>query len=846
MNDLSIIVRKLLNMAQDEGRQSGAEELQVEHVILPLLKNAAGYGYEMIQSLNLNVLTFQLALEQSVSGEKREDVRFIVENLPPSRRLRSLLDSAVIESKTMRNDYVGTEHLLIAASLEAGSVSARFFSLHGVDVEKLRATAREVQRRNKSLPEGEETEENGSLEAAFAGGKGNAKKQKGSFLQKYSRDLTSLSREGKLDPVIGRAREIVRVIQILSRRTKNNPVLLGEPGVGKTAVAEGLAQKIASGSVPYALLSKRVLSLDLTALVAGTRYRGDFEERMKKLIAEVQESKDVILFIDELHMLIGAGDSSGAMDASNILKPALSRGEIQIIGATTRKEYRKYIEKDSALERRFQTVSVDEPKEEDAIEILEGLKGQYESFHNVVYEDGVIAEIVRLSKRYISDRYLPDKAIDILDEAGSAKKITGSEKPPELSEIERSIDLLVSEKNRLVAEQDYEGAAVARDKVEELRRELNKFNAYWKNSVLSEKRLVTKADVEKIVSDMTGIPVEKLDENESARLVSMENEIHETVVGQEEAVRLISGAIRRSRSGVSNPNRPVGSFIFLGPSGVGKTQLAKSLAKFLFGSEDSLIRIDMSDFMEKYTSSRLVGAAPGYIGYEEGGVLTNRVRQKPYSVVLFDEIEKAHSDVFNLLLQILEEGELSDNLGHSVSFRNTVILMTSNAGAREISAERKLGFSTFSSGTLPHEEIRQNALEELKKIMRPELLNRIDDIVVFDPLSREEISKILDIQLAELGARLSNRKLSIFVDENARAWILDRGYDPMLGARPLRRLIQDEIEDALASLILTKKIEDGKSVFVSVKADSAHLLVSVNDEKQKKIESQKLLENEKV
>ncbi|MCR5123859.1 MAG: ATP-dependent Clp protease ATP-binding subunit [Treponema sp.] len=814
MNGMSNLVNRLLILAQEEGRNSGAYELQPEHVLLALLKNAEGYGYKLLQYLNLNVLSFQLVLEQSVTNDELQP-RQMIGALPPSHRLRAVLDTAVIESRSMQNKSVGTEHFVIGASIEEKSVTARFFANAGIDLDKLRKAAKEVQEANNNVDEdtdpNEVSDAEANLEPEFAGQAKSEKKQKGSFLSKYAKNLTAWAREGKLDPVVGRADEIARAIQILSRRTKNNPILLGEPGVGKTAVVEGLAQKIAAKEVPYNLYEKKIMSLDLTAMVAGTRYRGDFEERMKKMIQEVEESKDVILFIDELHMIIGAGDSSGTMDASNILKPALSRGEIQIIGATTLKEFRQHIEKDTALERRFQSVTIDEPSAEDSVKIIEGIKPKYEEFHNIVYDDGVVEAIVKLSTRYIPDRHLPDKAIDILDEAGSAKKIEGNEKPAQLAELELKLETLTKEKDEMVSSKKYENAAVARDQVRELQKKIDELSDSWKSSAPSDARHVTVRDVEKIVAGMTGIPVEQLDVNESEKLLKMEEELHKSVIGQDEAVGLLSSTVRRSRSGVSTPNRPIGSFIFLGPTGVGKTQLAKSMAKFLFGSEESLIRIDMSDFMEKYTSSRLVGAAPGYIGYEEGGSLTNKVRQKPYSIVLFDEIEKAHPDVFNFLLQILEEGQLSDNLGHVVNFRNTVIIMTSNVGSSQVLSEKKLGFSSSSDGFISHEELKSNVMEELKKIMRPELLNRIDDIVVFDPLTRAQVSQILNIQLKELEDRLSDKNITLDVSENARDYLLDHGYDPEMGARPMRRLIQNEIEDQLATLILQRKLPaDGK------------------------------------
>ncbi|MBQ0052233.1 MAG: ATP-dependent Clp protease ATP-binding subunit [Treponema sp.] len=817
MKGLSARAQKLLTtLAQEEGRKSGSTELLPEHVLLALLKSADGLGYEALKLLNVNALSFQLLLEQSITP-KDNFPRGEFSELPPSRRLRTLLDIAVVESRSLRSEHVGTEHLLIASIREENSASWKFFERAGLSLDAVREAVKSLQEKliqtnqqmQNQIPNGQ------NPEMEFAGAKGNGQQQKKSFLAEFSRDLTALSKEGKLDPVVGRTKEINRVIQILSRRNKNNPILVGEPGVGKTSVAEGLAQHIANGEVPYNLLKKRVLLLDITAMVAGTKYRGDFEERMKRMMREVQESGDIILFIDELHMIMGAGSPEGNMDASNILKPALSRGDIQLVGATTFKEYRKHIEKDAALCRRFQLVKVEEPEVQDAVGILEGLKPKYEEFHNVIYDEGVIPAIVKLSMRYVPEKFLPDKAIDIMDEAGSAKKISSESRPAELAELEKSIEELGREKETLVANQDYENAAMIRDKVRDLKQKLEDFNNYWKNNAVSVRKHVTVQDIAKIISDMTGIPAEQLDSNEAGRLLQMEDEIHKDVIGQEEAVKYLSSAIRRSRAGVSSPDRPMGSFIFLGPTGVGKTQLAKAMAKFLFGSEDALIRIDMSDFMEKHTSSRLVGSAPGYVGYEEGGMLTNKVLQKPYSIVLFDEIEKAHNEVFNLLLQVLEEGELRDNLGHTVNFRNTVIIMTSNAGARSITADKKLGFANLSDGFLPPAEIKANAMEELKRIMAPELINRIDDIVVFNPLKREEISKILDIQIAQLEERLSEKNIHLVVKPKARDYLLDNGYEPSMGARPMRRLIQNEIEDKLANLILAGKIGESGEVEVN-------------------------------
>ncbi len=819
--------RLLTDFAQTEGRNSGLPELLPEHVILALLKSADSMGFNALKSLNINILSFQLLLEQFLSGIQRVQNPPSFSALPPSRRLRTLLDVAVIESRSLRSEYVGTEHLLLAAIREENSASYRFFERCGISLDTVRNVIRDLMNENGGEDSGSENRE---AEFANARNNENPNQKKKSFLAEFSRNLTDLAKKGELDPVIGRSSEIERVVQILSRRTKNNPILVGEPGVGKTSVAEGLAHRIANGEVPYNLLQKRVLLLDITAMVAGTKYRGDFEERMKRMMKEVKESKDIILFIDELHMIIGAGSPDGTMDASNILKPALSRGELQLLGATTYKEYRKHIEKDSALARRFQIVKIEEPSTEDTIQILNGLKPKYEEFHNVTYDEGTIEAIVKLSSRYIPEKFQPDKAIDLLDEAGSAKKIASESRPAELAELEKSIEDLSHEKELLVQNQDYERAAQIRDKVRDLKQKLDDFNNYWKNNAVTVRKHVTDRDIAKIISEMTGIPAGQLDSNEAGRLLDMEKEIHKDVIGQDEAVKYLSSAIRRSRAGVSSPNRPLGSFIFLGPTGVGKTQLAKAMAKFLFGTEDSLIRIDMSDFMEKHTSSRLVGSAPGYVGYEEGGMLTNKVLQKPYSVVLFDEIEKAHNEVFNLLLQILEEGELTDNLGHTVNFRNTVIIMTSNAGARSITADKKLGFAQLDDGFLPPAEIKANAMEELKRIMAPELINRIDDIVVFNPLKRDEISKILDIQIAELEKRLSEKNIHLSIKPKARDYLLDHGYEPSMGARPMRRLIQNEIEDQLANLILGGKVPESGDVEVTFEKEK--LVVKAAKEKR--------------
>ncbi len=824
-------------LAQDEARKLGSKQLLPEHVILAMIKNKEGLAYQVFDKLLLepdNLLNF---IEKFFADERGNPT---LESLPVSRRYQQLIDIADIEANALHNDYIGTEHLLLAAIREEGSITNRFFLAADYTIMDARFVVTELQSENnssirqaraetlvdtvfRSLLSDEVT---GGLFDVFDDKKTSEnrkadktqKKAKDSFLAEYSRDLTRLARENKQDPVVGRDKEIHRVIQILARRTKNNPVLTGEPGVGKTAIVEGLAQRIAAGKVPSDLLKKRILSLDLAAVVAGTKYRGEFEERMKKILKELQEDKNIILFIDELHAIIGAGGNEGTMDASNIMKPALSRGEIQIIGATTTKEYTKHIERDLALERRFQVVKVEEPGTDETEKILLGIKEKYEKYHNVIYSDDVIPSIVRLSRRYLPEKVLPDKAIDILDEAGAAKKIQEEERPSELALLEEKKKELEEEKRNLVMNQDYESAAVVRDKVIDLKKKLNLYTNIWEKNGGRPAKVVTAADIERIISEMTGIPVEQMTASETERIIHMEDELHRTVIGQDSAVSLISGAIRRSRAGISSPKHPVGSFIFLGPTGVGKTQLAKALAKYLFGSEDALIRIDMSDYMEKHNASRLVGAPPGYVGYQEGGVLTEKVRRHPYSVVLLDEIEKAHPDIFNLLLQMLEEGELSDNLGHTVNFRNTVIIMTSNAGARQITNEGRVGFGT-AEGVIPYEEIKAGAMNELKKLLNPELINRIDDVIVFDALSKKQVSQILDIQLAELEERLKDKKLKISVKPKAKEYLIEHGYNPAMGARPMKRLIRKEIEDPLSIEILSNQNSELDLVTIECNCD---------------------------
>ncbi len=826
----------LVYHAQNVARQNGRTLMEPEHVVLGMVQMADCVAAKVLKKINSNTLMLIMA----VTGKMYDNSAGTMEGMlneseiPPSRRLRSMLDMAAVESRSLRHDYIGTEHLLLAAMREENSVTAHFLQDY-VSLDELRgmvtatleeypsSARRETPKASSSRNPGDTGNAGGLENEEITAGKKNRKngsQGSESILAEFSKDLTAQVRDGIIDPVVGRNREIQRLIQILSRRNKNNPVLVGEPGVGKTAIVEGLAQRIVEETVPSNLLNKRVIVLDLALVIAGTKYRGEFEERMKRILKEIQEQKNIIIFIDELHTLIGAGGAEGSMDASNMLKPALSRGELQCIGATTLKEYRKYFEKDAALERRFQIVQVNEPSDEETEAILEGIKKKYEEYHHVKYADGVIKAIVTFSRRYITDRFLPDKAIDLLDEAGALKKIEADERPAELAELEKQIAILIEEKNQMVESQNYERAAQVRDEVRMLRLRADELGKMQGPLVISERNTVTVHDVCTVLNTITGIPMEQLNTAETSRLLHMEEELHKTVVGQDEAIRLISSAVRRSRAGVSSFKRPQGSFIFLGPTGVGKTLLAKTLARFLFGSEDALIRVDMSDFMEKHTSSRLVGAPPGYVGYEEGGVLTEKVRRNPYSVVLLDEIEKAHPDIFNLLLQMLEEGELRDNLGHTVNFRNTVIIMTSNAGARQITTGNRLGFSSSGDGLMDYDDMKQSALSELKKIMSPELLNRIDDTVVFTTLSKAEVSRILDNQLSEFEDRLKEQGLSLKLKPAAREYLIENGYEPQFGARPMRRLIQREIEDPAALMILAGDVKPGDTITVDFKTGS--------------------------
>ena len=789
-------------LAQEEAKRFHSEQSLPEHVILALLKDGEGVAVKALQRVKVNVAEMQTEIERTVP---KGSGGLILGDVPASKRARKMLETSAEEASSMGHEYIGTEHFLLAAARERDGVVQRYLEKFNVTPNMLREAIIRINGLGDVQPRS-----TGSSGGQRRRGQSSSRKPTPT-LDEFSRDLTTLARESKLDPVIGRAREIQRVIQILARRTKNNPVLIGEPGVGKTAIVEGLAQRVVNGTAPDVLHGRRVLTLDLASLVAGTKYRGEFEERLKRVMKEITGAGNVVLFIDELHTIIGAGGAEGAIDASNMLKPALSRGELQCIGATTLNEYRKYIERDAALERRFQPVFVEEPEVDDTVEILKGIKDRYAEHHQVVYTYEALESAVHLSQRYISDRHLPDKAIDLLDEAGARKRIDNSVRPKALTKLDEKIERLTIEKSNLVNSQNYEKAAAVRDQVRQLKSDLEARERDWQRDMQAEQRLVDMEDIQQVISDITGIPLARIVQTESERLLNIEEELHKRVVGQDEAINVIAAAIRRSRTGLSSPRRPLGSFVFLGPTGVGKTLVAKTLAEFLFGNEDALVRIDMSDYMEKHNVSRLVGAPPGYVGYEEGGMLTERIRRRPYSVILLDEIEKAHPDVFNLLLQVLEEGQLQDQLGHTVSFRNTVLIMTSNAGAREISAETSLGFQVEASGK-QFTEIRSQVLAEMKRLFSPEFLNRIDESVVFHALSKQELERILTLELDEVRERLRDQRIELEMRKEARDYLMEKGYDPRYGARPLRRVLQKDIEDPLSLDILKGKFLPGSVV----------------------------------
>ncbi len=802
MNNFTPRAQQVLQLARKEADRFNHNYVGTEHLLLGLIKLGQGVAVNVLQKMGLDLETVRMEVEKQVgSGPETK----IVGNIPYTPRVKKVLALAGKEAKALNHSYVGTEHILLGLLREGEGVAARVLKSLEIDIERTR---------NEIL---KELDPNFTPSEAEEGGEPTSKKDvKTPALRAFGRDLTELAKKSELDPVIGRHNEIERVIQVLCRRTKNNPVLIGEAGVGKTAIAEGLAQEIASGNVPELLRDKRVVTLDLALMVAGTKYRGQFEERIKAVMDEIRRSKNVILFIDELHTIVGAGSAEGAMDASNIIKPALSRGELQCVGATTMNEYRKYIEKDAALERRFQTVKVDAPTVEEAIEILKGLRPKYEAHHKAKLTDEALETAVRFSERYISGRFLPDKAIDVMDEAGARARINSMTRPPDVKEIEKDIEQIRLQKEAAIKAQDFEKAAALRDKEKQTKEKLDSILAKWRQEREEKEVLVTADDMMHIISKVTGVPLQRMEQAETEKLLKMEEELKAKVIGQDEAVIAVSKALRRSRADLKDPRRPIGSFIFLGPTGVGKTFLAQKLAEFMFGDRDALIQIDMSEYMEKFTASRLIGSPPGYVGYEEGGQLSEAVRRRPYSVVLFDEIEKAHPDVMHLLLQILEEGKITDSLGRKIDFRNTIIIMTSNVGAELLKKQTTMGFGAPREGH-DYDSMREKILEETKRVFKPEFLNRLDEITVFHSLEKSHLLKIVDLEVEKVKIRLRAKEVEIILDNLAHEFVIEKGYDPNYGARPMRRAVERYLEDPLAEEILRGNIKAGAKVPVTAK-----------------------------
>jgi ATP-dependent Clp protease ATP-binding subunit ClpC len=780
--------QKVLALAQEEAVRLGHNNIGTEHILLGLIREGEGIAAKALIALGLGLEKIQDEVEALIGRGQEQPT-----NIAYTPRAKKVIELSMDEARKLGHTYVGTEHILLGLIREGEGVAARVLNNLGVSLNKARQQVLQLLGSSETTSSSHGTPANVNTPT----------------LDGLARDLTAYAREGHLDPVIGRSKEIERVIQVLSRRTKNNPVLIGEPGVGKTAIAEGLAQRIVQNEIPETLRDKRVMTLDMGSVVAGTKYRGEFEDRLKKIMDEIRSAGNIVLFIDELHTLIGAGGAEGAIDASNILKPSLARGELQCIGATTIDEYRKYIEKDAALERRFQPITVDQPSPDEAILILHGLRDRYEAHHRVKITDEAIVQAVKLSDRYITDRFLPDKAIDLIDEAGSRVRLKSYTIPPNLKDLEKKLEDIRKEKDSAVQSQEFEKAASLRDTEQKLREELDTTKNEWKEKQGRTDSEVTPEDIAQIVASWTGIPVVKLAEEETDRLLKMEGILHERIIGQEEAVKAVSKAIRRARAGLKDPKRPMGSFIFLGPTGVGKTELARALAESMFGDENAVIRIDMSEYMEKHSTSRLVGAPPGYVGYEEGGQLTEKVRRKPYSVVLLDEIEKAHPDVFNVLLQVLEDGRLTDSKGRTVDFRNTLIIMTSNVGAEMIRKNSTLGFTAMENSGREYSNMKEKVLSELKKSFRPEFLNRIDEAIVFHSLDETHIARIVTLMSDELSKRLKEQEVVFTLTDSAKAFLAKVGYDPTYGARPLRRAIQKHIEDRLSEELLQGTIAKG-------------------------------------
>ena len=801
--------RRVVVLAQDEARSLNHNYIGTEHLLLGLITEGEGVAAKALESLDINKDAVRSAVIDII-GEGEKPVEG---HIPFTPRAKRVFELSLREALQLGHNYIGTEHLLLGLLKEGEGVASQVLIKLGADLGKVRQTVIE-------LLSGYQRNSDDGRESVGVGASSTGSGQTNSaILEQFGRNLTQAARENKLDPVIGRRTEMQRVMQILSRRTKNNPVLVGEPGVGKTAVVEGLAQAIVAGDVPETIKDKQIYSLDMGALVAGSRYRGDFEERLKKILKEIRTRGDIILFIDEIHTLVGAGAAEGSIDASQMLKPMLARGELQTIGATTSDEYRKYIEKDAALERRFQPVKVDEPSVEETVGILKGLRDRYEAHHRVIITDAAIQAAAELADRYVSDRFLPDKAIDLMDEAGARLRISRMTAPPELRELDEKIAEVKRNKESAIDDQDFEKAAALRDEEQKLTEERKQKESSWRDGSREAIAEVGEDDIAEVLAMSTGIPVFKLTQTESAKLLKMEDELHKRVIGQDAAVKALAQSIRRTRSGLKDPKRPGGSFIFAGPTGVGKTELAKALAEFLFGDEDALIQLDMSEFSEKHTSSRLFGAPPGYVGYDEGGELTEKVRRRPFSVVLFDEVEKAHPDIFNSLLQILEEGRLTDSQGRKVDFKNTVIIMTTNLGTRDINKGVLTGFQSSENITHDYSRMKAKVNEELKQHFRPEFLNRVDEVVVFPPLDKEQIKQIVDLMIANLAKRMEAQDMKLQITDEARELLADRGFDPVLGARPLRRAIQRDIEDALSERILFGDILPGQVVTVGVKGE---------------------------
>ena len=813
--------RRVVVLAQDEARGLKHNYIGTEHLLLGLISEGEGVAAKALETMGIKGEAVRASVIEII-GEGEKPVEG---HIPFTPRAKRVFELSLREALQLGHNYIGTEHLLLGLLKEGEGVAAQVLTKQGADLAQVRQTVIQMlSGYQRGDDEGRESV------GAGVGGSGGPERSNSAILEQFGRNLTQAARENKLDPVIGRRVEMERVMQVLSRRTKNNPVLIGEPGVGKTAVVEGLAQAIVHGDVPETIKDKQIYSLDMGSLVAGSRYRGDFEERLKKVLKEIRTRGDIILFIDEIHTLVGAGAAEGSIDAAQMLKPMLARGELQTIGATTNDEYRKYIEKDAALERRFQPVKVEEPSVDETVEILKGLRDRYEAHHRVIITDAAIQAAAELADRYISDRFLPDKAIDLVDEAGARLRIRRMTAPPELRELDEKIAEVRRNKEAAIDDQDFEKAASLRDQESKLSEERKAKEEAWKGGESDEIAEVGDQEIAEVLAMSTGIPVVRLTQTETAKLLKMEDELHKRVIGQDEAVKALAQSIRRTRSGLKDPNRPGGSFIFAGPTGVGKTELAKALAEFLFGDEDALIQLDMSEFSEKHTASRLFGAPPGYVGYDEGGQLTEKVRRKPFSVVLFDEVEKAHPDIFNSLLQILEEGRLTDSQGRKVDFKNTVIIMTTNLGTRDINKGVLTGFQTADHSTHDYGRMKSKVAEELKQHFRPEFLNRVDDTIVFPPLTKPEIARSVDLMIAKLAKRMEAQDMRLQLTDEARELLADVGFDPVLGARPLRRAIQREIEDALSERILFGELQPGQVVTVGVTGEGKERTFTFNGE----------------